>query len=149
MRSRAAVGSLLFLLLLLNGCITTTAKYVVRDAPVQPATKADKALVFVYRTSHRAPGSDIEVYAKGRLLGVLKGGTYFYFYAEPGSVSISAHLGGNSGAMSTSAKAGEAIYIKQDFTFMGIVSLEVVNPDEGRSTIEKLEYIELVDREGG
>ena len=100
MRSRWAIRSLLVLglLVLTSGCITTKAKYLVREASVYPETKADSALVFLYRTSHRAPGSDIEVYAKGKLLGVLRGGTYFHFYAEPGSLSLSAHLGGNTDA---------------------------------------------------
>jgi len=151
MRSRGAVGSIVLvsLLVLLNGCITTKAKYLVRDTVAPPMTKANQALVVVYRTSHRAPGSDIEVYAKGKLLGVLRGGTYFYFYAEPGSVALSAHLGGNAGAITTDVKAGEIAYIKQDFTFVGIVTLEVVPPDEGRSTTAKLKYIELVDAQGG
>jgi hypothetical protein len=151
MRSRSPVGWIILLSVLgvLNGCITTKAKYLVRETAALPVTKPDQALVVVYRTSHRAPGSDVEVYAKGKLVGVLQGGTYLHFYAQPGPLTLSAHLGGNAGTITTDVKAGEVVYIEQDFTFVGIVRLEVIAPEEGRSTTSKLKYIELIDGQGG
>ena len=126
-------------LLFQAGCIGTQAKYAVRERPTLPTAKPEQALVYVYRTSHRAPGSVVEVYWKGKIVGVLPGGAYCYFYADPGRQVIGARMGGNAGSTNVSLTSGEVYYLKQDFTFVGIVTLEVVAAEEGRAVVSKLD----------
>ncbi len=134
------VGMLLFQ----AGCIGTAAKYAVRERSTLPTAKPEQALVYVYRTSHRAPGSVVEIYWKGKIVGVLPGGTYCHFYADPGTQLIGAHLGGNAGSANVSLKGGEVYYLKQDFTFVGIVTLQVVPDEEGRAAVSTLKSVELL-----
>lgn len=133
-------GTLLFL----AGCIGTTANYTIREQPTLPTAKPEQALVYVYRTSSRAPGSVVEIFWKGKIVGVLPRGTYFYFYAEPGSQLIGAHLGANSGSTNVSLKGGEVYYLKQDFSLVGITTIEVVAAEEGRAVVSMLQYSELL-----
>lgn len=134
------VGTLLFQV----GCVGTTAQYVVREQPTLPTAKPELALVYVYRTSIRAPGSEVEIYWKSKIVGVLPRGTYFHFYADPGSQLIGAHLGANAGSINVSLKSGEVYYLKQDFSLVGFTTLEVVAAEEGRAAVSTLKYIELL-----
>lgn len=134
------VGMLLFQ----AGCIGTTANYAVREQHASPTAKPEQALVFVYRTSYRAPGSVVEIYWKSKIVGVLPSGTYFYFYADPGSQLIGAHLGANSGSTNVTLKSGEIYYLKQDFSLVGVTTLEVVDAEEGRTAVSTLKYTELL-----
>jgi hypothetical protein len=133
-------GTLLFL----AGCIGTTANYAVRERPTLATAKPEQALVYVYRTSRRAPGSVVEVYWKGKIVGVLPSGSYFHFYADPGTQLIGAHLGANSGSTNVALKSGEAYYLKQDFSLIGVTTLEVVAAEEGRAAVSTLQFTELL-----
>ena len=134
------VGTLLFL----AGCIGTKANYAIRERPALPTAKPEQALVYVYRTSYRAPGSVVEIYWKSKIVGVLPSGAYFYFYADPGSQLIGAHLGANAASTNVSLKSGEVYYLKQDFSFIGVTTLEVVAAEEGRAAVSTLKYTELL-----
>jgi len=134
------VGALLFL----AGCIGTTAKYAVREQPTLAMAKPEQALVYVYRTSRRAPGSVVEIYWKSKIVGVLPGGTYFHFYADPGTHLIGAHLGANAGSTNVSLESGEVYYLKQDFSFIGVTTIELVAAEEGRAAVSRLKYTELL-----
>jgi hypothetical protein len=134
------VGSLLFQ----AGCIGTTANYAIREQPTLSTAKPEQALVYVYRTSYRAPGSVVEIYWKRKIVGVLPRGTYFHFYADPGSQLIGAHLGANSGSTNVTLKSGEVYYLKQDFSLVGVTTLEVVAAEEGRAAVSTLKYTELL-----
>jgi hypothetical protein len=136
------VGTLLFL----AGCIGTTAKYAVREQPTLATAKPEQALVYVYRTSRRAPGSVVEIYWKSKIVGVLPSGTYFHFYAEPGTQLIGAHLGSNAGSINVSLKSGEVYYLKQDFSLIGFTTLEAVAAEEGRKVVSTLKYSELLPK---
>jgi hypothetical protein len=138
------LGTLLFQ----AGCIGTAAKYAVLERPTSLAPKPDQALVYVYRTGSRAPGSVVEVYWKGKIVGVLPSSTYFHFTPDAGSQLISAHLGANQGAINLDLKKGEVYYLKQDFTFVGIVTLEAVPADEGRAALRELKYVEVLPAGG-
>ena len=80
----------------------------------------------------------MEIYWKSKIVGVLPSGTFFHFYAEPGSQLIGAHLGANSGSTNVTLKSGEVYYLKQDFSLVGVTTLEVVAAEEGRAAVSTL-----------
>ncbi len=132
---------LVFLSFFLSTCMTTSFKYTIKDTQVYAQVIEGKGLVYLFRKSIRASGMPIEVYMDGKPVGVTKGSTYFYFYAPTGIHNIRAQAGGNVGQLNVNVENKTVYYIKQDFTFVGVISLEVVGPEEGQASIKELKYI--------
>ncbi|KAF0144754.1 MAG: hypothetical protein FD156_1583 [Nitrospirae bacterium] len=130
------------ILLLVGGCVTTSFKYTIKEEPVYAQEIENQGLVYLFRKSIRASGMPIEVYMDDKPVGVSEGGTYFYFYAPKGIHNIRAQAGGNVGQLNVTIETKKVYYIKQDFTFMGVISLEVAKPDEGQASIKNLKYVE-------
>jgi hypothetical protein len=129
---------------LLSGCPTTSLKYSVKDVLIYGETKADKGLIYILRSSWRASFLEIEMFMNEKPVGVTKGGTYFFCYLDPGDYIMKAKAGGNRQELTLSVEKGEVYYIKQDFDFVGVITLKIVKPEEGQAEVKKLKYIETI-----
>ena len=136
--------ALALLLGLLGGCATTSLKYSVKDEPVYAEAKSDKGLIYILRSSWRASFLAIEVFINEKPVGVTKGSTYFFFYLDPGDYIMKTKAMKNVQELTLSVERGEVYYVKQDFDFVGVITLKIIKPEEGQAEIKKLKYIETV-----
>jgi hypothetical protein len=130
--------------LLVGGCATTSLKYSIKDEPVYAEAKGDKGLIYMLRPPWRAGILAIEVYINEKVVGVTKGQTYFFCYLDPGDYIIKSKAGQNVQELTLHVEKGKVYYVKQDFTFVGLITLEIIKPEEGQAEIKKLKYIETV-----
>lgn len=129
---------------LLSGCPTTSIKYSVKDTPVYTEAKPDKGLIYMLRSSWRASFMEIEMFMNEKPVGVTKGGTYFFCYLDPGDYILKAKAGGNVQQLTLDVERGKVYYVKQDFDFVGVITLKIIEAAEGQPEIKKLKYIESV-----
>jgi hypothetical protein len=134
---------LFFALSSMVGC-ATSFKYTIKDTPVQPDLKPDKALIYVVRSAFFGFAVPFEVYNDGNPVGVTKGKTYFFFIADPGEHLITSKAE-NTSELKLAVAAGETYYIKQS-VWLGFLYarnyLSILSKEEAQKEMEGLKYIE-------
>lgn len=133
----------LLLTLSMAGC-ATSFKYTIKDTAVHPDVRPDKALIYIIRPTSFGFTVPFEVHNDGNPVGVTKGKTFFYFFAEPGEHLITSKAE-NTAELRVIVQAGKTYYIKQSVG-MGVLyarnSLLVMEPEEAQKEIENCKYIE-------
>jgi hypothetical protein len=138
MRHSASTFALLTAMLVLGGCATL-------GTPFTPdsAVPADRAAVYVYRTSAMGAAIAPTVTAnKVALLGLPPGG-YFVYRALPGELTLEQHTEATT-SVTLDVKAGEAYYVKGSVgmgVFVGHPHLVIVPAADGANEIKACNLI--------
>lgn len=138
MRRTASIFALLAASLALGGCATLGAPY----AP-DSQVPANRAAVYVYRTSAMGAAIAPTVTANKVDLLSLPPGGYFVYHAAPGELTLEQHTEATT-SVTLDVKAGESYYVRGSVGmgfFVGHPHLVIVANEEGQSEILKCKMI--------
>jgi len=142
MFKKAIFGALIISVTLLIGCATVPMAPVEQDSArkafSQPA--ADKAGLYIFRTSGVGSALTKRVYVDGVLLGETAPKTFFYKEVTSGQHQISTQSEFSDNAITFQAEVGKNYFARQYIkmgVFVGGANLEMVPEQEGMEEVRK------------
>lgn len=105
-----------------------------------PAAPADKALIYVVRTTILGMKIHSKLAVDGEWKGVNRGKTYFFFTVEPGERYFCSESE-NQDFLKLNVEAGKTYYLKQEVkfgTWKARTNLVQLSEEEGKKSLEKV-----------
>jgi hypothetical protein len=142
MFKKAIFGVLLISVTLLIGCATVPMAPVEQDSALKAFSlpAADKAGLYVYRTSGVGAALTKKVFVDGELLGETAQNTFFYKEITPGQHQISTQSEFSDNSITFQAEGGKNYFARQYIkmgVFVGGANLEMVSEQEGMEEVLK------------
>ena len=110
----------------------------------EPHLPRDKAAIYVYRPSTFVGGAVVyPIFINNKKVTTLPHTAYYAYFADPGSVFVTARTPENEASVKLNVKAGKEYYIKGGTAtghFSGRATLHQVHPEQGAQEIKKCAY---------